>query len=102
MSKSDKEGILCMLPSGRWAVCRPGQAPVEITSGEVFRVEDPAKEGLAHHARSEQDATGRRTVVQIQQVADARYFDAAGYPGRTVRLCVFCVPESKQRPCQPR
>jgi len=51
---------------------------------------------------SEQDATGRRTVVQIQQVADTRYFDAAGYPGRTVGLCVFCVPEAKQRPCQPR
>jgi Type I phosphodiesterase / nucleotide pyrophosphatase len=51
---------------------------------------------------SEQDAAGRRTVVQIQQVADTRYFDAAGYPGRTVGLCVFCVPESKQRRCQPR
>jgi Type I phosphodiesterase / nucleotide pyrophosphatase len=51
---------------------------------------------------SEHDAAGRRTVVQIQQVADTRYFDAAGYPGRTVGLCGFCVPESKQRPCRPR
>jgi hypothetical protein len=24
---------------GRWAVCRPGRAPVEITSGELIRVE---------------------------------------------------------------
>jgi hypothetical protein len=40
MSKSDKEGILLMQPSGRWAVCRSGQGPVEINPGEVFRVED--------------------------------------------------------------
>jgi Type I phosphodiesterase / nucleotide pyrophosphatase len=51
---------------------------------------------------SEQDATGGRTVVQIQQVAGTRYFDAAGYPGRTVGLCGFCVSESKQRPCRSR
>jgi hypothetical protein len=36
---TEKEGILRMQPSGRWAVCRPGQTPVEITLGEVFRVE---------------------------------------------------------------
>ena len=27
-----KEGILQQLPSGRWAVFRPGRAPVEITA----------------------------------------------------------------------
>jgi hypothetical protein len=43
---SDKEGTLRMQPSGRWAVCRPGHDPVEITSGEVFRIEVPGKEGL--------------------------------------------------------
>ena len=36
---SEKEGILQMQPSGRWAVCRPGREPVEIASGDVFRVE---------------------------------------------------------------
>jgi hypothetical protein len=36
---SEKEGILRLQPSGRWAVCRPGRAPVEITSGELLRVE---------------------------------------------------------------
>ena len=36
---SEKEGILRLQPSGRWAVCRPGRAPVEITSGELFRIE---------------------------------------------------------------
>jgi hypothetical protein len=36
---SGKEGILRIQPSGRWAVCRPGRDPVEITSGDVIRVE---------------------------------------------------------------
>jgi hypothetical protein len=35
----EKEGTLCMMASGRWAVYRPGRLPVEITSGELFRVE---------------------------------------------------------------
>jgi len=34
-----KECFLYMLPSRRWAVRRPGHDPVEITSGELFRVE---------------------------------------------------------------
>ena len=36
---SENEGTLQMQQSGRWAVCRPGQEPVEISSGELFRVE---------------------------------------------------------------
>ena len=36
---SNKEGTLRMQPSGRWAVCWPEREPVEITSGELFRVE---------------------------------------------------------------
>ena len=36
---TEKEGVLQMQLSGRWAVCRPGRAPVEIASGELFRVE---------------------------------------------------------------
>ena len=43
---TEKEGVLCMQPSGRWAVCRPGQRPVEITSGELFRVEVEGKPDL--------------------------------------------------------
>jgi arylsulfatase A-like enzyme len=35
---------------------------------------------------SERDAAGRRTIVQTQHVGDIRYFDAAGYEGRTVGL----------------
>ena len=42
---AENEGVLRMQPSGRWAVCRPGQEPLEITSGEPFRVEvDGGKE----------------------------------------------------------
>src|SRR5262249_35854780 len=36
---SEKEGILRMMASGQWAVYRPGRVPVEITSGEMFRIE---------------------------------------------------------------
>ena len=37
--RDEKEGILRMQASGQWAVCRPGREPVEITSGDTFRVE---------------------------------------------------------------
>jgi hypothetical protein len=46
---------------------------------------------------SEKDADGRQTIVQIQLVGETRYFDAAGYAGRTVGLS---VPESKERTSQ--
>jgi len=36
---NEKEGVLRMQPSGLWAVCRPGEEPREIPSGELFRVE---------------------------------------------------------------
>ena len=36
---TEKEGVLQIRPSGRWAICRQGRPPVEITSGELFRVE---------------------------------------------------------------
>jgi hypothetical protein len=44
---------------------------------------------------SQQDAGGRRTIVQTQHVGETRYFGAAGYPGRSVGLS---VPEAKPRP----
>jgi hypothetical protein len=58
---SEREGVLQMQPSGRWAVCRPGQASIEITSGKVFRVEDPGKAGL-QRTRMEQDSEGYYSV----------------------------------------
>jgi predicted AlkP superfamily pyrophosphatase or phosphodiesterase len=42
--------------------------------------------------RSEPDAAGRRTVVRTQSAGETRYFDAAGYPGRTLGLEAEVVP----------
>ena len=36
--------------------------------------------------QSEPAANGLRTVLNYQQVGSTRYFDAAGFPGRTVGL----------------
>ena len=36
--------------------------------------------------RSEPDATGLATILTYQTVGETRYFDAAGYPGRTLGL----------------
>jgi hypothetical protein len=49
----------------------PGGAMPEVKSFTV--VSDPA-------------ANGMRTVLDMQSVGDTRYFDAAGFPGRTVGL----------------
>jgi hypothetical protein len=35
---------------------------------------------------SKPDANGLKTVLQFQRVGEQRYFDAAGFPGRTVGL----------------
>jgi hypothetical protein len=40
---TEKEGILKMQPTGRWAICRPGETPHEITSGDLFRIEFAGK-----------------------------------------------------------
>jgi arylsulfatase A-like enzyme len=42
----------------------------------------------ARAIRSEPDADGHVTVVMTQLVGETRYFDAAGYPGRTLGLPV--------------
>jgi hypothetical protein len=63
---SEKEGILRMMASGRWAVYRPGRLPVEITSGELFRVEVAGVKGL-QLTRMEYDH------------ADRRYYSVDGY-----------------------
>ena len=44
-------------------------------------------EGVLRHGRSRKPAAnGLRTVLNFQRVASQRYFDAAGFPGRTVGL----------------
>ena len=64
---SEKEGILRMMVSGRWAVYRPGRLPVEITSGELFRVEVAGELKLT---RMEYNHT------------DRQYYSVDGYPLR--------------------
>jgi hypothetical protein len=72
---SDKEGTLRMQPSGRWAVCRPGREPVEITSGELFRVEvDGQLEPTRMEYRHFEDPQGRRYRVQ-----PGEYYSVDGY-----------------------
>ena len=38
-----KEGTPQKQASGRWVVCRPSRAPIEITGGELVRVEVDGK-----------------------------------------------------------
>jgi hypothetical protein len=40
---NNEERTLRVMASGRWAVCRAGREPVEITSGERFRAEFPGE-----------------------------------------------------------
>ena len=56
---TEKEGTLRMMATGRWAIYRPGRLPVEITSGELFRVEVAGVEGL-QLTRMEYDHKGRQ------------------------------------------
>jgi hypothetical protein len=41
---------------------------------------------------SEAAANGLTTVLDMQQVGQTRYFDVAGFPGRTVGLSITAVP----------
>jgi len=66
---SEKEGTLRMMPSGRWAVCRPGETSHEIKSGDLFRVEVAGVKRL-QLTRMEYDH------------ADRQYYSVDGYPLR--------------------
>ena len=46
-------------------------------------ISDPAPNGLA-------------TVINMQMVGDTRYYDAAGFPGRTVGLSTTALPSATQ------
>ena len=66
---SNKEGTLRLMQSGRWAVCRPGQSPVEITSGELFRIEVAGAKEL------------KLTRMEYDQI-DRQYYSIDDYPLR--------------------
>jgi hypothetical protein len=63
---SEKEGILRMQSSGRRAVCRPHD-PVEIMSGELFRIE----------------VNGELRVTRMDHLYGEGYFSIDGYPCAT-------------------
>ena len=46
----------------------------------------PVPQAQAGTLRSEPSSSGLTTVLRFQQVGDQRYFDAAGFPGRTFGL----------------
>jgi hypothetical protein len=46
-------------------------------------ISDPASNGLA-------------TAINLQMVGDTRYYDAAGFPGRTVGLSTTALPNATQ------
>jgi hypothetical protein len=45
---------------------------------------------------SEPAANGLATVVNMQTVGDTRYFDAGGFPGRTVGLSATALPSASR------
>jgi hypothetical protein len=81
-----------------------GNADVGRTIAHILKLDIPAKGDLlgrvigeamsggpmpkveARTAQSEPAANGLRTILNYQQVGSTRYFDAAGFPGRTVGL----------------
>jgi hypothetical protein len=61
---TDKEGTLKIQPYGRWAICRPGRLRVEITSGEVFKIEVPGTDELKPTRRYRQDEIQAQSFVR--------------------------------------
>ena len=57
-----------------------GRVMSEAMQGDTIPV------ATAETIRSEPDSQGLRTVLKMQRVGSQRYFDAAGFPGRTVGL----------------
>jgi predicted AlkP superfamily pyrophosphatase or phosphodiesterase len=51
-------------------------------------------EGTSRVIASEPAANGLVTVLNMQQVGSTRYFDAAGFPGRTVGLSTTVLPST--------
>jgi len=59
------EGVLRFQPNGRWGVYRPGSGSVEITSGNLFRIEVPGKDGLH--------------LTRMQHMLGEGYYSVHGY-----------------------
>jgi hypothetical protein len=66
---NDKEGTLRMMASGRWAIYRSGRLPVEIMSGDLFRIEVAGAKEL------------KLTRMEYDQI-DRQYYSIDDYPLR--------------------
>jgi hypothetical protein len=62
-----KEGTLRMMASGRWAIYRPSRLPVEIMSGDLFRIEVAGAKEL------------KLTRMEYDQI-DRQYYSIDDYP----------------------
>jgi hypothetical protein len=81
---SDKEGVLRLQSSGRWAIMRPGREPFELTSGVVFRVE----------------VDGKLQITRMEHLSSEGYYSIEGYPlrdGMRAAIGVDAVPRKKAR-----
>jgi hypothetical protein len=70
------EGVLRLQSSGRWTICRPGEPPFEIKSGDRFRIE---VDGELKVTRMEfRHYTGKMKARELfGQVGE--YYSADGY-----------------------
>jgi hypothetical protein len=68
----DKEGTLQMQSSGRWAICRPGFDPIEITSRDVFRIEVPGEAGLRRTRMEHMDGEGYYSARRAADLVAAK------------------------------
>jgi hypothetical protein len=66
---TEKVGILRMMASGRWAIYRPGRPPVEIRSGDLFRIEVAGAKEL------------KLTRMEYDQI-DRQFYSIDDYPLR--------------------
>jgi hypothetical protein len=85
---SEKEGILRMQSSGRWAIMRPGCEPFELTSGDVFRVE----------------VDGKLQITRMEHLRSEGYYSIEGYPlreGKRAAIGVEALPRKKAKMSDP-
>ena len=62
--------------------CHTGAGPTELR----FTLNGATPKAFAGSVKSQPSANGLRTILMFQRVGSQRYFDTAGFPGRTLGL----------------
>jgi hypothetical protein len=75
--EGSSEGALRMMASGRWAVCQHGREPVEITSGELFRVE-VAGMSAGRQIKELKKLQVMAHPLQLRRMGPGRYYSVDG------------------------